>query len=213
MIAFFSDQSGPLSSNLYERPFRVVGEDKLLLKSESPGVQMLSDWSRDGRYLAYTTRTSGNVFPGDDIWALPLLGGRSPVLVTATPFNETNPRFSPDGRWIAYQSDETGRFGVYIQAFSKSGAKQQVSKQPVSTRGGTAPRWSRVRRADWRSPADIPNLLHPVHRLAPRVRSHRRRGRLKSSTQIRPIKTKADHRAALMEIERLARPTAPFGPA
>jgi Tol biopolymer transport system component len=91
------------------------------------------DWSRDGRYLAYTSRNG-------DVWALPLppSADTEPLQVTATPFVESNPRFSPDGRWIAYQSNESGvREEVLIQSFPLPGPKRQVSSS-----GGVLPRWS-----------------------------------------------------------------------
>jgi len=120
------NQSG---ANLYERAVGVVGQDKLLLKTA--GGKVPTDWSRDGRYLAYTQR--------NDVWALPLSGpgNAEPLRVTNTAFVESNARFSPDGRWIAYQSNESGPQGdVYIQSFPAPGIKQQVS-----TKGGILPRW------------------------------------------------------------------------
>jgi len=73
------------------------------------------------------------------VWALPLSvpGNAEPLRVTNTAFVESNARFSPDGRWIAYQSNESGTQGdVYIQSFPAPGVKQQVS-----TKGGILPRW------------------------------------------------------------------------
>ncbi len=124
-IAFRGDREG---GRLYTRAFGAVGEDKLLLQGEtrdSPDA-----WSRDGRYLAYTS--------ANDLWALPMPGGGKPLRITETPFLKENSQISPDGRWIAYESDEPGRFEVYIQSFPEPGLKQQVS-----TAGGTVPRWSR----------------------------------------------------------------------
>ena len=118
------------AGNLYERAVGVVGEDTLLLKSDTGKTP--TDWSRDGRHLAYISR--------DDVWALPLpaSGDAKPLRVTDTPFAESRARFSPDGRWIAYQSDESGtqQQEVWIQSFPDRGAKLQVS-----VGGGTLPRW------------------------------------------------------------------------
>jgi Tol biopolymer transport system component len=125
-IAFTTDRDG--LGNIYERTFGVVGEDKLLLKTE--GMKTAMDWSHDGRYLAYGL--------GLDIWAVPMSGDRQPIRITETPFTEREATLSPDGRWIAYASTESGRFEVYIQSFPKPGIKQQVS-----TTGGIAPRWKR----------------------------------------------------------------------
>jgi hypothetical protein len=91
------------------------------------------DWSRDGRFLLYDSVDSkGDV----DIWALPL-EGRKAYTVVQTQFNERLGQFSPDGRWIAYQSDKTGRFEIYVQPFPGTGGDF-----PVSTTGGTQVRWN-----------------------------------------------------------------------
>jgi eukaryotic-like serine/threonine-protein kinase len=132
-IAFDSVRDG--NTNLFERAFRVVGEDKLLLKSDS--AKTLGDWTRDGKYLVYTA--------DNDIWALPLSAKSDskgpevkPIQITKTAFNEITPRVSPDGHWIAYASNEQGEFRVYVQSFPEPGIKQ-----PVSDRGAIEPRWSR----------------------------------------------------------------------
>jgi dipeptidyl aminopeptidase/acylaminoacyl peptidase len=72
------------------------------------------------------------------VWALPLDGDRKPVAVVQTPFDQTTGMFSPDGRWLAYQSNESGRNEVYVMPFQGPGGKWQVS-----TAGGTQPRWRR----------------------------------------------------------------------
>jgi eukaryotic-like serine/threonine-protein kinase len=124
-IAFDSARDGP--SNIYERAVNAVGDDKLLLKTET--AKTLSDWTRDGKYLVYTA--------DNDIWALPLSGEPKPIQVTKTAFIEMTPRVSPNGRWIAYASNEPGEFRVYVQSFPEPGYKQVVS-----TGGGVNPRWS-----------------------------------------------------------------------
>jgi eukaryotic-like serine/threonine-protein kinase len=75
---------------------------------------------------------------GTDIWVLPLVGDRKPWPLAQTKFNESQPRFSPDGHWIAYTSDESGRSEVYVQPFPGPGGKSQVS-----TDGGNWPIWAR----------------------------------------------------------------------
>jgi Tol biopolymer transport system component len=130
-IAFATDRDTQVNigqGNIYERAFGVVGEDKLLLKTDAPKNPM--DWSRDGRHLVFDA--------GLDVWALPLTDDRKPFRVTETPSTEMQARMSTDGRWIAYASTESGRFEVYIQSFPRPGIKQQVS-----TMGGEAPRWKR----------------------------------------------------------------------
>jgi Tol biopolymer transport system component len=98
-----------------------------------------SDWSADGRYILYTF---AGTFPlTADIWALPLFGDRKPFPVIATQFRESLGVFPPDGRWIAYMTDETGENNVYVQAFPVAGGKIRISPN-----GGRNPRW----RADGR---------------------------------------------------------------
>lgn len=73
-----------------------------------------------------------------DIWILPLDGERKPRALIQTPFDERQAQFSPDGRFILYQSEETGRSQIYVQPYPAPGGKRQVS-----TDGGFAARWSR----------------------------------------------------------------------
>src|SRR5262249_36630279 len=98
-----------------------------------------NDWSPDGRYLLYMA-----VDPKtrSDLWVLPVASGtagdRKPVPYLRTPAWEAQGQFSPDGRWIAYTSDESGQSQIYVQSFPAGGGKYQVS-----TGGGTQPRWRR----------------------------------------------------------------------
>lgn len=74
--------------------------------------------------------------PTTDIWALPMRGDAKPFPVVETSFNERDGQFSPDGRWIAYQSNESGRFEIYAQSFPGTNGKVQVSSN-----GGAMARW------------------------------------------------------------------------
>src|SRR5262249_37673835 len=97
----------------------------------------LDDWSPDGRYLLYEEvdpETSG------DLWLLPTTGERKPVLYLRTPGNELNGQFSPDGKWVAYVSDESGPEQVYVQSFP---APVAGKKWQISSNGGGYPRWRR----------------------------------------------------------------------
>jgi hypothetical protein len=91
--------------------------------------------SRDGRFLLYRN-TEPNV--NWDLWALPLAPPGTPIPITRTPFQEMIGEFSPDGRWVAYQSNESGRIEVYVQSFPESTVRAQIS-----ARGGSQPRWRR----------------------------------------------------------------------
>ena len=94
----------------------------------------VSDSSPDGQFLVYTQGSSENGF---DLWLLPTGGDHKPAPFLTTRFNEINGQVSPDGRWIAYISDESGREEIYVSSFPASG-----SKWPVSN-GGSYPRWGR----------------------------------------------------------------------
>jgi dipeptidyl aminopeptidase/acylaminoacyl peptidase len=101
--------------------------------------QFTGCWSPDGKTLAFTQFGDGNdSSSGNDIWVLTLEGERRPRLFLRTPFNEYGPEFSPDGRWLAYVSNESGRNEVYIQPFPGPGSKRQIS-----TEGGVSPVWAR----------------------------------------------------------------------
>ena len=116
-----------------------AGEAKELLKLNSTGgmLQGLLDWSHDGRYLMFSQGTPG-IGSGVDLWVLPLSGERKPYAYETQPGNQYQAQFSPDGRWVAYASDEAGRAEVYVAPFPWTGAKWQVS-----TNGGVLPRWRR----------------------------------------------------------------------
>ena len=99
---------------------------------ESPNL-VPSDWSPDGRYLI------GNIpqkMTGYDLWLIPLAGDRKPVRFLDSPGDQLHANFSPNGHFVAYSSDESGRFQVYVQTIPLSDRKWQVS-----TNGGYEPRW------------------------------------------------------------------------
>ena len=115
-----------------------TGPDEELLSS--PGVKVATDWHDD--FLLYQ---AANPDTRNDIWLLPLAGDRKPVEVLRTPFNEVDASIAPDGRWIAYSSDETGRLEIYARPFERTstGEVRLGGKIPVSKDGGTGPRWRR----------------------------------------------------------------------
>jgi Tol biopolymer transport system component/tRNA A-37 threonylcarbamoyl transferase component Bud32 len=101
-----------------------------------PGtLQWSSDWSPDGRFLLYADR---NATTDWDLWVLPLDGKREPFPLVRTRYEELGAVFSPDGRWVAYVSNETGQREVYVQRFPEPGDRRRVS-----TAGGSLPRWPR----------------------------------------------------------------------
>jgi Tol biopolymer transport system component len=100
-------------------------------------VHATGSWSPDGQTIAFMEVNSET---GQDIWTLGL-GDRKARPFLKTQANETAPRFSPDGHWMAYTSDESGRWEVYAQPYPGPGGKWQIS-----TDGGTEPVWNPVGR-------------------------------------------------------------------
>src|SRR6185436_4555028 len=124
-IAFASNRKG--HRDLYQKLASGTCEDELLL--ESAERKAVEDWSPDGRFLLYTQESV-------DVWVLPLFGERNPFPFLKTPFSESQPQFSPNGRWVVYGSNESGRSEIYVQAFPPTG-----DKWPISTAGGSDPQW------------------------------------------------------------------------
>ncbi|HEX9287403.1 MAG TPA: hypothetical protein VF999_09080, partial [Thermoanaerobaculia bacterium] len=128
-VFFGSNKAG--IGDLYEKPASGAGSETLLLKSDLWKEPL--DVSPDGRWLAFRV---GDPRTKTDIWLLSLSDRKAAPLV-ATPFQEDDARFSPNGRWLAYDSDETGKQEVFVQPFPATGEKWQVS-----TAGGASPRWT-----------------------------------------------------------------------
>jgi hypothetical protein len=129
-LAFASNRTGIF--NLYVKASNGSGAEARLV--DSPNNMIPQDWSRDGRWLLYY-----EVHPttGRDLWALGMTSpDLTPRVVANTPAQEVLAQFSPDGRWVAYQTNESGRFEVVVQPFPAAGGKWQVSAA-----GGVAPRW------------------------------------------------------------------------
>jgi Tol biopolymer transport system component len=119
--------------SLYRRFLNKAPESEELLLSQSDGAFPM-DWSADGRFLVYVSPSPNG---RADLWALPLTGDRKPFEVVKTEFSEGLAQFSPDGNWIAYESDKTGRLEVYLRPFPGPGSDTRVS-----TDGGAQARWN-----------------------------------------------------------------------
>ncbi|HXW07734.1 MAG TPA: protein kinase [Vicinamibacterales bacterium] len=125
-----------IPTNLFRRPVAGPAGQQVVL--ETSGPKAATDWSRDGRLMLYRSLDAQT---GWDLWALSLDGTPNPIQIASTRFDERDGQFSPDAKWIAYQSNESGRFEVYVQPFPPTG-----DKRPVSGQGGAQVRW----RADGR---------------------------------------------------------------
>ena len=134
-ILWPSNRSGRF--DLYIKAATGAGEDELFIKMGTPRGWG-TDWSRDGKFVLYQRPSE----KGDaDLWIAPQSperssGAQKPLPYLQSPFVEENAVFSPDGRWIAYVSDESGRPEVYVQSFPLTNEKDQIS-----TGGGTDPAW------------------------------------------------------------------------
>ena len=135
-IAFGWFRTG--SPNLYQKSANgLASEERILTDVQQDGAPV--SWSPDGRFLLYLVTADGVRF---DVWAAPLYDDRKPFSLLASSFNESWATFSPDGRWIAYQSNESGRDEVYVIPFSGSlTSGRTAGKWQVSARGGETPTW------------------------------------------------------------------------
>jgi serine/threonine protein kinase len=141
--------------DLYQKSSSGSGAEDLLL--ESPQAKVPSDWSADGRFLLYM---SADLQTGTDLWVLPMQGkrasassghpepadGDTPWEFLKTRFDERQGAFSPDGRWVAYTSNESGRNEIYVRPFARPAASGEAvnaaaGQWQVSTSGGIYPRW------------------------------------------------------------------------
>ena len=142
-IAFGGERTGIF--DIYEKASNLAGEDELVFKS---GAQKLpSSWSPDGRFLLFY-----NPIAPTHVWVLPLDGtaaSRKPFTFEQSEFSQAVGRFSPDGRWIAYQSNESGKDEIYVRPFDAASAAGSSStagtpiagKWMVSKDGGGIPLW------------------------------------------------------------------------
>jgi Tol biopolymer transport system component len=128
-VAFTSNKEGPV--NLYWQ--RADGSGGLERLTTSDLLHSPMSWSPDGQRLAYIEI---NPTTGYDIWVVNASDLKAQPFLR-TPFNESSPRFSPDGNWLAYTSNESGRYEIYMQPYPGPGGKWQIS-----TEGGTEPVWN-----------------------------------------------------------------------
>jgi serine/threonine protein kinase len=132
-IVFSSDRDGNFS--LYQRAASGAGNDEVLLRAGPDDPKVATDWSLDGRFILYV---NGNPRTRADLWVLPLFGDGKPFPFLQENFVEVQAQFSPDGRWVAYRSDKSGKWEVYVQSFPNRGGEWKIS-----TDGGNEPHWRR----------------------------------------------------------------------
>jgi Tol biopolymer transport system component len=131
-IAYQSSRKGGGFYDVFLKPGAAAGDDVVLL--ESSDNKTVHDWSRDNRFLLYGVQGREQV--PRDLWAMPMEGDRKPFQVTSTPYDEVGARFSPDSKWIAYQSNAAGSADIYVRPFPGPGREFRIS-----TGGGTLPHW------------------------------------------------------------------------
>ena len=138
-IAFASTRSDSGPANVYWQ--RSNGTGPITRLTTSPNIQVPYSFDRSGRYLAFTERNADSL---TDIMILPLEGddkagwkAGTPTAFLNTPANEASPAFSPDGKWLAYTSNESGTPEIYVRPFPSGDDKRKISNG-----GGVHPRWS-----------------------------------------------------------------------
>jgi serine/threonine-protein kinase len=131
-IAYSSSEGGTSGSQLHIKAADGSGSQKRL--SEQPNLQAPEQWTPDGSTLIFSHNVAGNW----GVWKTSATDLAEHEVILDTPAFEASPRLSPDGRWMAYQSGESGRSEVYVRPYPGPGGKWQIS-----TLGGGEPRWSR----------------------------------------------------------------------
>jgi len=138
-IVFSSARPGQME-DIYEKQMGEAGDSQELVRSNE--AKRVLSWSPDRRFLLYLS-IGGKT--RSKLWVLPLQGDRKPLPLLWTEFDELDGRFSPDGRWVAYVSNESGRYEVYVRAFPPDPLPQGISntsvKWPISDNGGSSPMW------------------------------------------------------------------------
>jgi Tol biopolymer transport system component/predicted Ser/Thr protein kinase len=129
-ILFTSTQTG--NRDIYNKSANGIGDSQLIFASQDQ-QKSVNDWSADGRYVVYDTTNEPSA-----LWILPLFGDRKPFPLSQGPYSARQAFFSPNGHYIAYTSNESGSYEIYVQTFP-----DRTGKWQVSAAGGTHPRWRR----------------------------------------------------------------------
>lgn len=157
-MIFNSNRRGPL--DLFQSPATAAGEPQLLLEN---GMWPVS-WAPDGEHILFVVNSAST---GNDVMVLPLTGDRRPYVFAQTSVAENWAAFSPDGRWVAYSSTESGQSEVYVAAFPPT-AEGFANKRRVSAGGGSQARWRRDGREIFYIGADRSLMVTAVNGEGPR---------------------------------------------
>jgi Tol biopolymer transport system component len=130
-IVFSSTRAG--RTDLYSKPSSGTVQETVVMVTE--GAKFAMDVTRDGKAVLYNDN-------GRDVFAVALTQDPKPIPVLHSEFGESQPQLSADNRWLAYVSDESGRNEVYVQPFTADG-RDAANRWPISSAGGTDPRWRR----------------------------------------------------------------------
>ena len=155
-IVWSSQREG--GADLYQRASNLAGDETALLKSPEP--KFPQDWSSDGRFLIYSVNRGDRGGTNLDLWLLPLQGEQKTAPFLGTPFTESQGRFSPDSRYVAYVSNDSGKNEVYVRSISSDG--KAGGQQMISQGGGSQPLWRRDGKELFYLSADTKVMAVPV---------------------------------------------------
>ena len=182
-LVYSSTRTGT-ALNLYSQ--RADGSGDTTRLTTSPNGQVPGSWHPSGRFLAFDESRPQT---GNDLLILPVEGDEAsgwkagpPTVFLSGPFTEQRPRFSPDGRWLAYESNESGAFEIYVRPFPGPGGKS-----PISTGGGTNAVWSRARHELLYLAPDGRIMLVPYTATGDALQAEKPRVWSETPVQVRPL--------------------------
>jgi Tol biopolymer transport system component len=124
-------------NHIYQKSSSGIGNDELVFNSEDGEIPV--NMSRDGRYVVFSRLKSGTNNRATDTWILNMSGDKKAVPFVESPFDKTHARVSPDGRWMAYSTNDSGTYQIVVQSFpDPNGGRWQITAQ-----GGVEPKWRR----------------------------------------------------------------------
>src|SRR4029079_239255 len=121
------------AAHIYEKASSGVGNDQLVFQDQT---EIPVDWSHDGRYIVFSRLRPGSN-QGNNTWVLDLSGQKKASPFIDSPFDKAHAKISPDGRWLAYSTNDSGMYQIVVQSFpDPNGGKWQITAQ-----GGVEPKW------------------------------------------------------------------------